>query len=90
MGITPKQVLHDVLTSHKHIEVNNTNVAWIIKDRFNCDDENLFAESSFIAHSWMYETSFSFIFNLDESVVVSSYNSLGQFFYELRGPPSLV
>jgi hypothetical protein len=89
LGITPKQVLHDVLTNHKHTQVVNDNIPSINKDRFNCDDENLVAESPFSDHSIIIEFVPPSIFPVKKNQLLLSYHFLHQFFFELRGPPSL-
>lgn len=90
MGITPKQVIHDALTSHNHIEGNKKNVPSVNKDRFNCDDQHFDAELPFVDPSYSFELTFRTIFQRRESLFIYSFNSFQHFFYELRGPPSLV
>jgi hypothetical protein len=89
MGITPKQVLHDVLTSHKHIESKDKSGIVVGKDRYNCDDENLVAESPFVDHSSIIELNTPGTFQVHQNLFLFSYYFLHQFFFKLRGPPSI-
>ena len=85
----PKQVLHDVLTHHQHFQGKEKNGASVSKDRFNCDDENLVAQSPFIDHNHTLLIVVPSAFKVDTDLFFTSYFYLHQFFFELRGPPSL-
>ena len=87
MGITPKQVLHDVLTNHKHIECKDKTGIVVSKDRYNCDDENFVAESPFVDQSSTIELITPGTFQVHKNVFLFSYHFLHQFFFKLRGPP---
>jgi hypothetical protein len=89
LGITPKQVLHDILTNHEHIPEKTKTGACITKDRFNCDDENFVAQSPFVGQDCILVIDIPPIFQVKLKCFFTSYTFLHQFFFELRGPPSL-
>ncbi len=89
LGITPKQVLHDALTNHQHTAAKEKAGAWVNKDRFNCDDENLVAESPFVDLACAIIVPVPPAFSANTNVRVTSYSFLHPFFFELRGPPSV-
>lgn len=90
IGITPKQVLHDLLTNHDHIPVEDRSGAWIGKDRYNCDDENFVAESPFVLHDLDHAIQAPSSFQVSRNTFLVSYSFLSLFFFELRGPPAFV
>lgn len=90
LGITPKQVLHDMLTSHQHIPGKEKNGASFNKDRFNCNDENFVAESPFVEQDCTIIVQMPSAFQVNAKFFFTSYSFLHPFFFELRGPPSLI
>ncbi|MBC7829362.1 MAG: hypothetical protein H7122_16565 [Chitinophagaceae bacterium] len=88
IGITPKQVLHDVLTHHQHVQGKEKGTSWVSKDRFNCDDENLVAQSPFVEQHNELQIVLPSNFSIGINLFFTSYKFLHQFFFELRGPPS--
>ena len=89
VGITPKQVLHDALTHHQHIPGKEKNGASVSKDRFNCDEENFVAESPFVDQDNTIILIAPETFQVSPNLFFTSYFFIHQFFFELRGPPSL-
>ena len=87
LGITPKQVLHDLLTHHNHVDVKDKTADWIGKDRFNCDDENFVAESPFVHDDNSVIINTPCVFKVNTDFNFLSYFFLHQHFLELRGPP---
>ena len=87
LGITPKQVMHDLLTRHQHIDVKEKTTAWVGKDRFNCNDESYVAESPFVRYDNTVLLNTPRIFRSNSDFNFPSYFFLHQFFSELRGPP---
>jgi hypothetical protein len=88
LGITPKKTLHDWFAKHKDTTslVSNSSSTQITKAGFNCNCEDLVAESNFI-------TSGSFIVinippvNSFISFYTPSFVSRSLFQNNLRGPP---
>jgi hypothetical protein len=89
LSITPKQLLHDVITGHKHssskLETDANYQA--SKNNFKCNWQNQIVESPFTDQPH---------FQLDHPVITYSshinyytlnYRSAGHFFSSLRGPP---
>ena len=89
LGITPKQVLHDILTDHEHVPHVGNAGAWLGKDRYNCDDENFAAESPFVLQISVEFNHLQAAWQVSKSCYFPSYSFLHLFFFELRGPPSL-
>jgi len=89
LGITPKQVLHDILTNHQHVQVKEKNSASVSKDRYQCDEENFVAESPFVDTNNSIQISMPEIFQASTNLFFTTYCFLHQFFFELRGPPCL-
>lgn len=88
LGITPKQVLHDALANHQHIPCTEKGSVSVVKDRYNCDEENLVAESPFVAQDYNQLIGEHSAFLVKTSIFLSSYSFIHPFFFELRGPPA--
>jgi hypothetical protein len=89
IGITPKQVLHDALTTHQHVLGKEKGTLSVSKDRYNCDEENLVAESPFVVQDYNHTICVRQAFLVKPSIFLSSYSFIHRFFFELRGPPAL-
>jgi hypothetical protein len=87
IGITPKQVLHDVLTHHHHVQCKEKSASWISKDRFSCDDESFAIESPFFGQNNAVAIIPPAVFRTTSNLFFTSYSFLHHFFFELRGPP---
>jgi len=88
IGITPKQRMHDILTNHQHIRDDKQGVS-VSKDRFNCDDENFVAESPFVDQNIIIELRLPVAFAINTNLFLTSYYFFHQFFFDLRGPPTV-
>ncbi len=88
LSITPKRFLHNVFA--KHIDSGNKktdNTPYQLNlSGYNCDDDNLVAQSAFDAH----QSSFEFaLFSAYSGYIFSniSFSSSQKIFSSLRGPP---
>jgi len=88
LGVTPKRFLHDLFA--KHIDITSKKRSDIpfqlSKSGYNCDCDNLVAESTFVSNQQIFAfplfTSFSaYIFG------EISFCSISKIYYPLRGPP---
>jgi hypothetical protein len=88
LGITPKKTFHDWFANHK----DNTSTAPLSKTQqltkagFNCNCENLVAESHFVTFSSLIVVNFPSV-NSFVSFSIPSLVSLPLFQNTLRGPP---
>lgn len=86
IGITPKQVLHDALTHHQHIPLNEDGAS-VGKSRFNCNDENFAAESPFVDQVTDIELIVPDVDRAMPNIFHPSHPREHHVFFELRGPP---
>ena len=88
LSITPKRFLHNVFA--KHIDnkpaKNNDKPYQLTNSGFNCDSDNLVAESTFLNDLPSLQFPLSTIFS---SYVVKniSFSSISAIYLPLRGPP---
>ena len=88
LGITPKRFLHNVFA--KHIDTrddkNNTHPYQFNLSGYNCDTDNVVAESAFVAdqHSLVFPILISFSSYILRS---TSFTSPPEVYSALRGPP---
>jgi len=92
-SITPKKVLHDLVANHRDSHSKtcaDNSTTKIVKAGYNCNTEDLVAESPFIENSCPTELpeppSLSLIF----SDRPENFYYFHQLFAELRGPPASI
>jgi hypothetical protein len=88
LGITPKKTLHNWFANHSDStsSVLPGNTQQLAKAGFNCDCENLVAESHFITFSSLNVVNFPSVHSF-VSFSIPSLISLSLFHNNLRGPP---
>ena len=88
LGITPRKTLHDWFANHKDstTSIPESKTPQLTKAGFNCNCENLVAESHFVTFSSVPVFNFSFI-HLFAFCHTPSLVSLSLFHNNLRGPP---
>lgn len=88
LGITPKKTLHDWFANHKDstspAPLNKTQQ--LTKAGFNCNCENLVAESHFVTFSSLIVVNFPVLYSF-VSFSIPPLISLSLFHNKLRGPP---
>lgn len=91
-SITPKQFLHDLLTSHEHTYALSNEHTEITdaSSNFNCDTHSQVVESPFIEFFTPEFLSFSADPVIIEIPLTDPYISYPHFYFELKGPPALV
>jgi hypothetical protein len=91
LSITPKRFLHNVFA--KHIDSkpakNNDKPYQLNNSGYNCDNDNLVAESSFLNHLPSFQFPHTTFFS---SYVVKniSFSSISAIYSPLRGPPASI
>jgi len=88
LSITPKKYLHDIFAKHVDISYKKSGdkVYQLTSSGFNCNCDNLVAESSFVIDQHL----FSFpIFNSFSAFLIKdiSFSSVPGIYSSLRGPP---
>ena len=88
LSITPKKYLHDMFAKHIdcRYEKSNTKTYQLSSSGFNCNCDNLVAESSFVIDQHV----FSFpVFNFFSAYLITaiSFSSVPGIYSSLRGPP---
>lgn len=87
-SITPKRFLHNVFAKHidSRPKKNNDKPYQLNKSGYNCDTDNLVAESTFLSGQYVFQLPlvFSFSFYVSKNI---SFTSTSGFFSFLRGPP---
>ena len=88
MSVTPKRFLHNVFAKHidSKSEKNNNKPYQLTNSGYNCDCDNLVAESTFINDlpSFYFPVSASFSSYVVKNI---SFSSISAIFSPLRGPP---
>jgi hypothetical protein len=90
-SVTPKLLLHNLVANHKDTPVKcsaNNNAQFNIAG-FNCGCDNLVVESPFVENSVTAEIITQQVFYQYINTEVKDFISVNQFYFELRGPPSL-
>lgn len=88
LSITPKKTLHDWFANHrdKTSSIPESKTPQLTKAGFNCDCENLVAESHFITFSNLIVVNFPPVHSF-VSFCITPVISLSLFHNNLRGPP---
>jgi hypothetical protein len=88
-SVTPKILLHDLVADHKDtpIKPNHSNQEQISKAGFNCNCDNLVAESPFVNDFIPVDLSLTKEFAQQQTFFKSEFTSSRNFYTELRGPP---
>lgn len=88
LSITPKRFLHNVFAKHidNKPEKNNDKPYQLTNSGYNCDSDNLVAESTFLNDLTSFQFPLSTTFS---SYVVKniSFSSISSIYSPLRGPP---
>jgi len=90
-SITPKLLLHDLVANHKDtpLKCGDDNNQKFIVAGFNCDCDNLVVESPFVHTFFDSEIIVPQIFSQYINSAVKDPIAVNQFYFELRGPPSM-
>jgi hypothetical protein len=91
LSITPKKTLHDWIVNHTD-GVSHTvksDIAQLSKDGFNCNCQNLVAESPFTAGYQSVDIAPGQSFVEHPAIQLHQVYTSTYFFFEHRGPPSL-
>jgi hypothetical protein len=90
VSITPKQLLHDAITGHKHNykKFTGTPDFQTSKKGFQCNWNNDVIESPFTFRAEIQLEQPVFVYNLYFNLYTSGYHSTELFFNTFRGPPS--
>src|ERR1700731_2549167 len=92
-SVTPRKLLHDVFANHKdgYSNLSGTpGLPQVSSTVFNCQCDNLVAESPFIDDSSPIEIFTPGLFAEYKSGLVTSIHAEQQFFFGLRGPPAIL
>jgi hypothetical protein len=89
-SITPKQALHDWLANHTDKTSSKLagDKALVSTAGFNCDCDNLVAESPFTATVSQFEFTPPQVFTPRQAFHPHTFYAVTQFFFSLRGPPA--
>jgi hypothetical protein len=92
LSVTPKQLLHDAITGHKHTQVkyNGTVNFLAAKKSFQCNWDNDAVESPFTYQPDLQPDLSLPAYSSHVNYYSCNYYSAEYFFSPLRGPPSLV
>jgi hypothetical protein len=90
-SVTPKLILHDLVANHKDTALKSStdNNAQFNIAGFNCGCDNLVVESPFVENSITAEIITQQVFSEYINTEAEDFISVNQFYFELRGPPSL-
>ena len=90
-SVTPKLLLHNLVANHKDtpIKCSANNSAQFNVAGFNCGCDNLVVEFPFVDAHVATEIIAPQIFSQHINTEVKDLISVNQFYFELRGPPSL-
>jgi hypothetical protein len=91
LSVTPKQLLHDVVTGHTHTntrDVDGDKVKTSLPG-FQCNWNSEVVESPFNNHAAIQEDHPVAEYSRAFILFIVNYNSALHFFSSLRGPPSL-
>jgi hypothetical protein len=88
LGITPRMTLHGWFANHKDStsKIPDGKTQQISKAGFNCNCDDLVAESHFITFGALVAVNFPCIHSFT-SFCIPSFRSLTSFYNDLRGPP---
>lgn len=87
-GTTPKIFLHHVFARHTDIKSGNNKDAYqISKGGYNCNQENLVAESAYEAAAYFSQNTITSYFKEYNECERFSFTSAVYFSFHLRGPP---
>ena len=90
LSVTPKQLLHDVATGHKHEYAKSyTEIVKSSKPGFQCNWDNELIESPFKGEAVFRLNQPNIYFLPEFSDYILRYYSAVYFFPSLRGPPQL-
>src|SRR5436190_23339103 len=88
LSITPKRFLHNIFAKHIDFasQKDNNKPYQLSTSGYNCDNDNLVAESNFVSesNSFQFSLTSSFSCYLLKNI---SYSSAPQVYFLLRGPP---
>ena len=92
LTITPKQLLHDVISGHKHSYIESGELIWFqsSKNNFQCNWHNDAVESPFTGHPELQVSHPCNAYSSGTDYYILNHYSAERFFYSLRGPPPLV
>jgi len=92
LSITPKQMLHDVITGHKHsyAEFQGRTNFQATKNNFQCHWHNNEVESPFNNQLDFQLTHSVIAYSSHVDYYIVNYYFAGHFFSSLRGPPSVI
>src|SRR5262245_31165649 len=92
LSITPKQLLHDVITGHKHNYTKSGEITHYqaAKNNFQCNWQEQLVESPFVDEPAFRIENPPVVFSSYTNHYSPSYNSAEVLFTSLRGPPSRV
>jgi hypothetical protein len=90
LSITPKKVLHDWIVNHTDgvTHTVKSDVAQLTKDGFNCNCQNLVAESPFTADYQSVDIKPGQSFVEHPAIHLHQVYTSSYFFFQHRGPPS--
>jgi hypothetical protein len=90
-SVTPKLLLHNLVANHKDtpLKCSTDNHSQFNVAGFNCGCDNLVVESPFVENSVTAEIITQRFFSQYINTEVNDFISVNQFYFELRGPPSL-
>lgn len=89
-SITPKKTLHDWIVSHTDgAGTAKSDAAQVTKAGFNCNYQNLVAESPFTADSQYIDLTLPREYAILSAVLSSRVYATDLFFHSLRGPPAV-
>lgn len=91
LSITPKRFLHNAFAKHidSNHENNNDKPYQLTNSGYNCDSDNLVAESAFLndLHSFVFPPSYTFCSYIFKN---TSFSSTSEIYSPLRGPPAKI
>ena len=89
-SITPKKTLHDWIVSHTDgVSTAKSDAAQVTKAGFNCNYQNLVAESPFTADSQYVDLTLPRAYVILSDALSSQIYATDLFFHSLRGPPAI-
>ena len=89
LSITPKELLHDVITGHKHsyIKISDHENLRASKNNFQCNWNHQIVESPFVDEPGFLLQAPSIVYTSSINHFSQGYNSANFLFSSLRGPP---
>lgn len=87
LALSPKQVLHDIVSNHKHLNVANHDEDRISKTYHICDTDNTVATSPFSCVDDVLVESFSEKFFITYEKLRLPIRTVSFTYPQLRGPP---